>query len=163
MDALEDMRGGDVVHVEGRVLAQQHHVHPRQVLALLLAEREMAALLVLHRHRLDAGEDLAVHHGEPVGRVVEERVPAPLRFQHQRESRVAGDVDGRDVIHLDGDFERHFLNSGKAPGAAVRSGPADDDSPRALSSWRRSRGADRDPLYALTTSRPAMMSTAPTA
>ena len=27
VDALEHMRGGDVVHVEGRVLAQQHHVH----------------------------------------------------------------------------------------------------------------------------------------
>ena len=31
MDALEEMRRGDVGHVEGRVLAQQHHVEAGQV------------------------------------------------------------------------------------------------------------------------------------
>jgi hypothetical protein len=31
MDALEEMRRRDVVHVEGRILAQQHHVHLRQI------------------------------------------------------------------------------------------------------------------------------------
>ena len=32
MDALQDMRGGDVGHVEGRVLAHQHDIGVRQVI-----------------------------------------------------------------------------------------------------------------------------------
>ena len=44
---------------------------------------------------------------EMVRRVIEQVVAAPLRLQHQREGRIAADVDPRDVVHLDGDFERH--------------------------------------------------------
>ena len=107
MDALEDVRGGDVVHVEGRVLAEQDHVHFRQVGAHRLAEREMVALLVAQLHRLDAREHLAVAQRQPVGRVVEQRVAAPLRLQRQREAGVAGDRDRRNMVHLHGDLERH--------------------------------------------------------
>ena len=75
MDALEDMGGGDVVHVEGRILAQEHHVHGREVGAMRLAEREMVALLVAHLHLLDAREHLAAFQRQPVGRVVVRLVP----------------------------------------------------------------------------------------
>ncbi len=44
MDALEQMRGGDIGHVEGRILAQQDDVHGREVDALRRAEGEMVAL-----------------------------------------------------------------------------------------------------------------------
>ena len=56
MDALEQMRRGDVVHVEGRVLAQQDDVHFGQVGAGGVAERVMVALDVADRQRLDAAE-----------------------------------------------------------------------------------------------------------
>ncbi len=115
MDALEHMRGGDVVHVEGRVLPEQDHVHLLEVGADRLAEGEMVALLVAHRHLLDAGENLAAEHGQPVGRIVEKRVAAALRLQRQREAGVAGNRHGRDVVHLDGDFQRH----GASPGGST--------------------------------------------
>ena len=107
MDALQDVRGRDVVHVEGRVLAQQDHVHLRKVGPHRLAQREMVALHVANGHGLDARHDLAVAERQPVGRVVEQLVAAPLRFQRQREAGVARNVDGGDVVHLDGDVERH--------------------------------------------------------
>ena len=65
------------------------------------------ALLVAHGHFLDAGKDLSAQQRQPVRRVVEERVAAPLRFERQRERRVAGDVDRRNMVHLDGDLQRH--------------------------------------------------------
>ena len=68
---------------------------------------EMVALHVLHRHVLDRRRNPAVAHGELVGRVVEELVPARLRLQHQREAAVTGDVDALDGVHLDGDVQRH--------------------------------------------------------
>ena len=107
MNALQNMRGGDVVHVEGRVLAQQDHVHFGEIGPHGLAEREMVALDVTHLHFLDAGENLAVAQRQPVRRVVIQLVTTPLRFQGEREGSVAGDVDGRYVVHLDSDFEGH--------------------------------------------------------
>ena len=38
VDPLEQMRGGDVVHVEGRVLPQKDHIHFRKVGPYRLAE-----------------------------------------------------------------------------------------------------------------------------
>ena len=67
MDALEQMRRGDVGHVEGRVLAQEHHVEAGEVGKLCGAERKMVALQVAHVHRLDARLDAPVAHGEAVG------------------------------------------------------------------------------------------------
>jgi len=68
---------------------------------------EVAALLVAHGKRLQRGEDAAALHGEAVGRVVEQAVAATLRFETERKGGVAGDGDRRDVVHLDGDVERH--------------------------------------------------------
>ncbi len=67
----------------------------------------MVAGEVAHLDRLDARLDAALAHREPVGRVVEKRVAAPLRFEHQREGRVAGDLELGDVVRLDRDVERH--------------------------------------------------------
>ena len=113
MDALQNMRRGDVVHVEGRVLAQQDHVHFRQIGADGFAKREMIALLIADLEFLDARENLAAEHRQPVGRVMEKLVSAPLRFERQGKRRVSGNRDGRDMVHLDGDFERHGASSGR--------------------------------------------------
>ena len=52
MDALEQMRRGDVGEVERRVLPQQHHVERGQRRAPRLAEREVIADLVAHGQHL---------------------------------------------------------------------------------------------------------------
>ena len=54
----------------------------------------MVALQVAHLDRLDPRLDAAVAHRQAVRRVVVERVAAPLGLQHQREGRIAGDVEG---------------------------------------------------------------------
>ena len=105
MDALEQMRGRDVGHVERRVLAQQDDVEFGQLGALRLAEREVVADLVAHLERLHGGEHLVAGMRQPVGRVIGQRVPARLRFQQQREGGIAADVDPLDRVHLDGDFQ----------------------------------------------------------
>ena len=45
VDALQDVGGGDVGHVERRVLAHQHDVEASRVDHLFIAQREMVALL----------------------------------------------------------------------------------------------------------------------
>ena len=107
MDALEQMRGGDVGEVERRVLPQQDDVERRQRRALAVAEREMIALLVAHGERLHGGEHAVPHQRQPVGRVVGERVAARLRLQQQRKGRIAADVDPLDRVHLHGDVQGH--------------------------------------------------------
>jgi hypothetical protein len=67
----------------------------------------VVALLVPHRDRLRRRHDLAVAQGQPVGRVVQERMPAPLRLQQHRERGIAGDLDALDRIHLDRDGKAH--------------------------------------------------------
>jgi len=108
VDAIEDVRGGDVAHVEGRVLAEQHHVEGREVHRFRWPEREVIALLVADRDGLDPRLDAPVPQGKPVRRVVVEGVTPPLAFEHQGEGRVAPDVEARNMVHLDGDLERHF-------------------------------------------------------
>jgi hypothetical protein len=39
----------------------------------------------------------------------EEYCSKELRLKRQRETRVAGDRHGRDVVHLNGDFQRHGI------------------------------------------------------
>ena len=60
MDALQQMRGGDVGEVERRVLPQQHHVERGERDALAFAEREMVARLVAHLQRLHGGEHVVL-------------------------------------------------------------------------------------------------------
>ena len=71
------------------------------------AEREMVADDIAHDERPHRGRDFTVPHGELGGRVIGQRIGAVLRFQQQRECRVAADVDPFDRIHLDGDIQAH--------------------------------------------------------
>src|SRR5690606_9486473 len=94
MDAFKQAGGGYVVHIEGRVLTKQDHVHFRHVCAHRFTKREVIALHISKLHLLNASENLSAKHGEPVRGVVEEPVAAPLRLKRQGETRVAGDRDG---------------------------------------------------------------------
>ena len=85
MDALQEMRGGDVGHVEGRVLAEMHHVEFRQVLFALMREPIVRAGLVLDREAVAERDELAVAEREVVRRVIEHVVAAPLRFEQESE------------------------------------------------------------------------------
>ena len=51
MDALKNMRRGDVGHVERRVLAHQHHIRLRKIADLRLSQSEMVAFGVAHYER----------------------------------------------------------------------------------------------------------------
>ena len=67
----------------------------------------MVAWLVLHGQAVAERDDLAVAEREIVRRVVEHVVAAPLRFEQEREGRIAPDIDALDRVHLEGDFEGH--------------------------------------------------------
>ena len=109
MDALEQMRRGDVGQVERRVLPHQDDVVAGKLDPLFLAEREMIALLVAHLKRLHRGEQPVPQQRQPVGGVIAERVLARLRFQEQREGRIAADIDPLDRVHLHRDGQAHGL------------------------------------------------------
>ena len=107
MDALQQMRGGDIGHVEWRVLAEMHHVEFRQILLARMSEAVMVAGLVLDGQAMAARDQFAVAEREIVRRVVEHVVAAPLRLEQQREGGIAPDIDALDGVHLEGDFEGH--------------------------------------------------------
>ena len=107
MDALEHVRRGDIGEVERRILAQQHHVEGREIDVPRLAQREMVARDIAHLERPHRGRHFAVAQRQPVGRVIGQRVAARLRFQQQREGRIAADIDPLDRVHLHGDVQAH--------------------------------------------------------
>ena len=69
----------------------------------------MVAFDVTHFHLFDARKNLAAHHGKSIGRIVKQLVAAPLRLQGKRETGVAGNQDGRYMVHLHGNVERHEI------------------------------------------------------
>ena len=109
MNAVEHVCGRDVGEVERRILPQQHHVERREIGEALVAEGEMIAGDIAHRERLHRGRHLAVAQRQPVRRVIGQRMLAPLRFQQQRQRRIATDIDSFDRIHLHGDVQGHGI------------------------------------------------------
>ncbi|MNE16250.1 hypothetical protein D3C80_1091910 [compost metagenome] len=104
VDALQKMGRGDIAHVEWRILTQKHDVHLREIHTLPFAEGEMIALDVAHLQWLDGRKDLAVAHGQTVGRVVEKLVATGLGLQGHCEGGIASDVDAGNMVHLDCDL-----------------------------------------------------------
>ena len=76
MDALQQMRGRDVGHVERRVLAQQDHVQLGEIDGARVGKLEVAAGLVLDGERGAVREQPPSQQREVGRRVVEHRVPA---------------------------------------------------------------------------------------
>ena len=104
VDALQHVGRRDIGHVEWRVLTEQNDIHGRQVDALRRTEGEVVALGVAQLHRFGSGIDLAVTQRQSLGRIMEKPVAPRLRLQAHGESRIACDVDGRDMVHLDRDI-----------------------------------------------------------
>ena len=111
MDRLQHVGGGDVAHVEGRVLAHEDHVIGTQIGAAFLAQREVIAGLVAHSNVATRGIQPAARQCQRPGLVVKQLMAAGLRLQHHGEGRVAPDVDRLDGVHLDGDLEGHVQSS----------------------------------------------------
>ena len=63
--------------------------------------------LIADLERLHRSGDFAVAQRQPVGRVIGQRVAAPLRLEQERERRIAADVDPLDRVHLYGDVQGH--------------------------------------------------------
>ena len=112
-DAFEHMGGGDIAHVERRILPHQHYVNVlAEIEPDLLTAREVIALHPLHCHRKGVGEQPVI----PVQRqafnvVFVDGITARLRSQHQRERAIACNVDPVDGVHLDGNAQCHSINS----------------------------------------------------
>ena len=109
LDVLQNVGGGDVGHVEGRVLAHQHDVHAGEIDGLRRAEGEVIAgfptnLEGTHR-RLRSGR----RQREVLRQVVVQPMAPGLRFQREHEGAVGFDVDGLDRVHLNGHGEAHVM------------------------------------------------------
>jgi hypothetical protein len=107
MDHLQEMGGGDVGHVEGRVLAHQDHVDGRQVEQGFRAQAGVIARLPAHLQGPGPGIDPPVPEAQVLGQVVVQAMAAALGLQGQHEAAVGIDVDRLDRVHLDGDGEAH--------------------------------------------------------
>ncbi len=107
LEALQEMRRGDIGHVEGRVLAEMHHVERGKVDAARMRQAVMVAGTVLYGEAVAFGHQLAIAKGEMVRGVIEHVVAAPLRLEQEREGGIAPDIDALYGVHLEGDFESH--------------------------------------------------------
>ena len=104
---LQEMRCGDIGHVEGRVLPHQDDVKIGKPAFFGRTGAGMISDNITKGEALANRLDGALVQRQPVRRVIPEAVSARLRLQHQPEARVTGDVDGSDRIHLDGNLQRH--------------------------------------------------------
>ena len=107
VDVLQEVGGGDVGHVEGRILAHENHVHQRQVEFLHLPQAKVVAFLAADRQGAREGGETAAPEGQATGEVMVERVATVLGLERQGKGAVGVDVDRLDGIHLDGDGEAH--------------------------------------------------------
>jgi len=109
MQPLQNMGGGDIGHVERRVLAHQHHIRRRQVVNELFAQGEMIAFHCAHIQRPDPRRHLVFAEGKIAGAVIEDAVATLLRFQQQGERGIAADVNFLDWVHLDRNGQCHLI------------------------------------------------------
>jgi hypothetical protein len=116
MNVLQHVRRRDVGHVEGRVLAHQHHVDAGKVDRLKPAQRGVIAALATHLQRPRLGAHHPVPKRQMLRQIVQQGVAARLRLKRQGEGRVGVDIHRFDRIHLDGNGQAHrdLLSSGEA-------------------------------------------------
>ena len=112
-DAFEHVGGGDIAHVERRILPHQHNIDIlAEIEPLLLAAGEVIALDPLHRHREGMGEQaVLLVEREAFDVIFIDRIAARLRAQHQRKGTVACNIDPVDRVHLDRNAQGHSFNS----------------------------------------------------
>ena len=103
-DAFQQVGRGDVTDIERRILPHQHDVDVgAEVQHFNVAGAEMIAIDVLHGHRPGAGTNPAVLIAQVIGQIMVEAVAALLGAKHQRESRIAGNANRFERVHLHGD------------------------------------------------------------
>ena len=105
VNMLENMGGGYIGHVKGRVLAHQHHVQFAQVSLAGLAQGKMIALLTAHLQGPQYGPHLPVKKTQVAGQIMKKLVAARLGLQRQGKGAVAVDIDIIERVHLYGDGE----------------------------------------------------------
>jgi len=106
---FEQMRRGDIPQIERRILPHQHHVDIMHEVDQ--AKFAAAVVVVLHRLNRDRRAPCGQRPGSPHAGVISQRahivmeqlMPPRLRRQHQRERRIARDIDGFERVHLDSD------------------------------------------------------------
>ena len=75
---VQHVGGGDVAHVEGRILAHEDHVKLAEADALFLAKREIIRQFIAHPDRMARGRKNARRQRQGSRLVVEQRVAARL-------------------------------------------------------------------------------------
>ena len=104
------MGRGDIGEVERRILAHQHDIDvATEIEPALLEHGEMAIVAAPHRNASGRRRQPAVAVGQVAGGIMPELMAARLARQHDREGRIAGDIDRFERIHLDRDLERHDI------------------------------------------------------
>ena len=111
VDALEKVGGGDVGHVEGRILPHQNHIHFGQVAGFHRPHLAVIALHGLNHGATASGKDPLAKLGQVFGLIDPQAVTARLSLHHHHEAGVGGDVDPLDGVHLDGDLQAHGVGS----------------------------------------------------
>jgi hypothetical protein len=106
MHPLQQIGGGDIGHVERRILTHQDDVDVfGQIQPLYGAEVGVVSLLAPHRHPTGAAEQATVLQRQGA-EVIDPQLVAPrLPGQGHQEGGVRLDVDRLERVHLDGDLE----------------------------------------------------------
>ena len=103
---LEQIGGGDIGHVEGRVLTHQDDVHVlRQVQLHLVAEGHVVAHGLAQGHRAGAAEQDAVFQRQGAEVIDPERIAPVLGLHGLEPCGVGLDIDPFDGVHLDRDLQ----------------------------------------------------------
>ena len=99
------MRGGDIAHVEWRVLPHQNNIDIlAQVEPLRCALSHMVALNALKFDRMAFGiKPIVCIQRQALNVVFKYLISALLRAHHQSKGRIPVYVDGFDRVHLNGD------------------------------------------------------------
>ena len=115
LDALEQVGGGDVAQIEGRILAHQHDIGiAAEVEDLGLAQAIMVALRTLHGHGPGHRPEPPLGPAQRVRRIVPEPVPARL-VQYRGGHRIDFTLSRIDVLRriVDQDALPDWLAAGK--------------------------------------------------
>src|ERR1700756_5222963 len=98
---------GDISHVEGRILTHRDDIDTGEIELLERAEAMVVALLPHHFERPRAGMEAPIVKSQGLRQIMEQGMPARLRFECESKGRIRIDVYRIDRIHLDRDRQSH--------------------------------------------------------
>ena len=94
-----------------------HNVEIGEIFSARFRKRKVSAVLVLDLQALPSRQELVAVEGEIRGRVIENIMPAFLRFEQDRERRITANIDAIDRIHLHCDAKIHVKRLEASGGA----------------------------------------------